>query len=44
MEKFLENHMYTTHAVAAAVSVTLGTAITYPLDTIKTLIQVLIHG
>ncbi|KAK4752361.1 hypothetical protein SAY87_021159 [Trapa incisa] len=40
MEKFLENHMYTTHAVAAAASVTLGTAISYPFDTIKTLIQV----
>ncbi|KAB1207613.1 Mitochondrial dicarboxylate/tricarboxylate transporter DTC [Morella rubra] len=32
--------MFATHAVAAAGSVTLGTAITYPLDTIKTLIQI----
>ncbi|OWM84232.1 S-adenosylmethionine mitochondrial carrier protein isoform X2 [Punica granatum] len=40
MEKFLENHMYATHAVAAAASVTFGTAVTYPLDTVKTLIQV----
>lgn len=43
MEKLLEKHMYTTHAVAAAASVTLGTAVTYPLDTIKTLIQVWLH-
>lgn len=40
MDEFFKNRMFTTHAVAAAASVTLGTALTYPLDTIKTLIQV----
>ncbi|XP_023522692.1 mitochondrial arginine transporter BAC2 isoform X1 [Cucurbita pepo subsp. pepo] len=40
MDEFLKNQIFATHAVAAAGSVTLSTALTYPLDTIKTLIQV----
>ncbi|CAL5434427.1 unnamed protein product [Camellia sinensis] len=40
MEELMKNQMFATHAVAAAGSVTLGTALTYPLDTIKVLIQV----
>ncbi|CAL5379400.1 unnamed protein product [Camellia sinensis] len=39
MEELMKNQMFATHAVAAAGSVTLGTALTYPLDTIKVLIQ-----
>ena len=41
MEDLLKNKMFATHAIAAASSVTLGTALTYPLDTIKVLVQVL---
>ncbi|XP_022138932.1 uncharacterized protein LOC111009990 isoform X2 [Momordica charantia] len=40
MDEFLKNQIFSTHAVAAAGSVTLSTVLTYPLDTIKTLIQV----
>ncbi|XP_023900496.2 uncharacterized protein LOC112012337 [Quercus suber] len=40
MEDLLKNKMFATHAIAAASSVTLGTALTYPLDTIKVLVQV----
>lgn len=34
--------MYATHATVAAGSVTVGTVVTYPLDTLKTIIQVLL--
>ncbi|XP_038893236.1 probable S-adenosylmethionine carrier 2, chloroplastic [Benincasa hispida] len=40
MDEFLKNQIFATHAVAAVGSVTLSTVLTYPLDTIKTLIQV----
>ncbi|PIA32399.1 hypothetical protein AQUCO_04500183v1 [Aquilegia coerulea] len=40
MDELLKNHMFATHAIAAAGSVTLGCALTHPLDTLKTLIQV----
>ncbi|KAH0942373.1 hypothetical protein HID58_002010, partial [Brassica napus] len=40
MEKLIENHQFATHAIAASASVSLGTALAYPLDTIKTIIQV----
>lgn len=40
MDDLLQNHLFATHAIAAAGSVTLGTAVTYPLDTIQSLIQV----
>ncbi|XP_021900567.1 uncharacterized protein LOC110816616 isoform X1 [Carica papaya] len=40
MNELLQNHLFATHAIAASASVTLATALTYPLDTIKTLIQV----
>ncbi|XP_057974014.1 probable S-adenosylmethionine carrier 2, chloroplastic [Malania oleifera] len=40
MEELLKNQVFATHAIAAVGSVTLGTALTYPLDTIKILIQV----
>jgi len=40
MDDLLQNHLFATHAIVAAGSVTLGTAVTYPLDTIKSLIQV----
>ncbi len=41
MEDLLKNQLFATHAIAATTSVTLGTALTYPLDTIKVLVQVL---
>lgn len=40
MDEFLKNQIFATHAVAAVGSVTLSTVLTYPLDTIKTIIQV----
>lgn len=40
MDVLLKNQVFATHAIAAAGSVALGTALTYPLDTIKVLIQV----
>ncbi|CAB78543.1 hypothetical protein [Arabidopsis thaliana] len=40
MDKLLENHQFATHAIAASASVSLGTALAYPLDTIKTIIQI----
>lgn len=36
----LYNKTFAVHAAAAAASVALGTAVTYPLDTLKVLIQV----
>ncbi|KAI9157178.1 hypothetical protein LWI28_018037 [Acer negundo] len=36
----LEDHLFASHAISAVGSVTLGTTVTYPLDTIKVLIQV----
>lgn len=36
----MKNPIFATHVFAAASSATLGTALTYPLDSIKTLIQV----
>lgn len=40
MDELLKNHIFTGHVIAAMGSLTLGTALTYPLDTIKSLIQV----
>ncbi|OMO51169.1 hypothetical protein CCACVL1_29962 [Corchorus capsularis] len=40
MDELLQNHLFATHAIAASGSVVFGTALTYPLDTMKTLIQV----
>ncbi|XP_074317743.1 mitochondrial arginine transporter BAC2 [Silene latifolia] len=40
MDELLRNPVFVSHALAAAASVSLGTTLTYPLDTIKTLIQV----
>ncbi|KAM7474680.1 hypothetical protein LguiB_021923 [Lonicera macranthoides] len=40
MDELLKNHTFTAHVIAATGSLTLGTALTYPLDTIKALIQV----
>lgn len=40
MDEYLKNQTFTIHVLAAAGALTLGTAATYPLDTIKTLIQV----
>ncbi|XWS65378.1 hypothetical protein CRYUN_Cryun05aG0107600 [Craigia yunnanensis] len=40
MDGLLQNHLFATHAIAASGSVVFGTALTYPLDTIKSLIQV----
>ncbi|KAM7274074.1 hypothetical protein ACFE04_028738 [Oxalis oulophora] len=40
MDELLKNHLFATHALAAAGSVTLSTIVTYPLDTIKSLLQV----
>ncbi|KAL4311620.1 hypothetical protein GQ457_01G044920 [Hibiscus cannabinus] len=40
MDELLQNHLFATHAIAASGSVIFGTALTYPLDTIKSLIQV----
>ncbi|CDO97487.1 unnamed protein product [Coffea canephora] len=40
MDELLKNNLFATHAVAAAGSVALGTVLTYPLDTLKALIQV----
>ncbi|CAH8360277.1 unnamed protein product [Eruca vesicaria subsp. sativa] len=37
--KLLVKHQFATHVIAATTSVSLGTAIAYPLDTIKTIIQ-----
>lgn len=41
MDDLLKNHVLAAHAIAGAGSVTLGTLLTYPLDTLKTLAQVL---
>ncbi|CAK9160467.1 unnamed protein product [Ilex paraguariensis] len=40
MDELLKSHMFAAHAIAAAGSITLGTVLTYPLDTIKVLLQV----
>ncbi|KAI3448282.1 hypothetical protein Pfo_004947 [Paulownia fortunei] len=40
MDELLKNKTLAAHAAAATASVTLGTALTYPLDTLKVLIQV----
>ncbi|KAK1440309.1 hypothetical protein QVD17_06134 [Tagetes erecta] len=40
MEDFIKNQTFAIHAVAGAGAITLGTAATYPFETIKTLIQV----
>ncbi|KAK4405091.1 hypothetical protein Sango_0515600 [Sesamum angolense] len=40
MDELLKNKTFAVHAAAATGSVALGTAITYPLDTLKVLIQV----
>ncbi|XP_057495934.1 mitochondrial thiamine pyrophosphate carrier 1-like isoform X1 [Actinidia eriantha] len=40
MDELLKNQFFATHAIVAAGSVTLGTALAYPLDTIKVLVQV----
>ncbi|MCL7043393.1 hypothetical protein MKW94_011138 [Papaver nudicaule] len=38
--ELLENNLFATHAIAAAGSVTLGTSLTHPFDTLKTILQV----
>ncbi|PQP92655.1 uncharacterized protein Pyn_26966 [Prunus yedoensis var. nudiflora] len=40
MDEWLKNQIFAIHALSGVGSVALGTALTYPLDTIKTLIQV----
>lgn len=40
MDELLKNPVFASHVIAAGGSVTIGTALTYPLDTIKSLIQV----
>ncbi|XP_024196536.1 uncharacterized protein LOC112199806 [Rosa chinensis] len=40
MDELLKNKIFATHALAGVGSVTLGTALTYPLDTVKVIIQV----
>ncbi|KAF9596513.1 hypothetical protein IFM89_012244 [Coptis chinensis] len=40
MNDLLNDHMFATHAITAAGSVALGSALTHPLDTLKTLVQV----
>ncbi|KAK6943457.1 Mitochondrial substrate/solute carrier [Dillenia turbinata] len=40
MEEFLRNHIHATHAIAGAGSIAFATTLTYPLDTLKVLIQV----
>lgn len=40
MGEWLKNQLFVSHAIAAVGSVTVATAVTYPLDTIKVLIQV----
>lgn len=40
MEALMNNKIFAAHAAASAASVALGTAATYPLDTLKVLIQV----
>ncbi len=41
MEELLNNKIFAMHALAGVGSVALGTAVTYPLDTVKVIIQVL---
>lgn len=40
MNELLKNPIFATHAVVAAGSATLATAISYPLDSLKVLVQV----
>ncbi|PON64658.1 Mitochondrial carrier domain containing protein [Trema orientale] len=40
MDELLRNQIFGIHTIAAAGSVTLGTALTYPLDTVKVIVQV----
>lgn len=40
MDELLKKNLFATHAVAAAGSVAIGTAVTYPLDSLKVLVQV----
>ncbi|CAK7331911.1 unnamed protein product [Dovyalis caffra] len=40
MSEWLKNQLFVSHAIAATGSVTVATALTYPLDTLKVLIQV----
>ncbi|XP_021735864.1 uncharacterized protein LOC110702463 [Chenopodium quinoa] len=40
MEELLKNPVFASHLLAASGSVAIGTALSYPLDTVKTLIQV----
>ncbi|CAA6655712.1 unnamed protein product [Spirodela intermedia] len=40
MEELLKHHLFATHAIAAAGSVTLASSLTHPLDTLKSLLQV----
>ncbi|CAN1311741.1 hypothetical protein LINPERPRIM_LOCUS28451 [Linum perenne] len=40
MDELFKNHLFAAHAFAGVGSVALGTAITYPLDTIKVLTQI----
>lgn len=42
MEELSKNQIFAVHGIAGAGSIALATAFTYPLDTIKVLIQVLI--
>ncbi|XP_007031682.2 PREDICTED: mitochondrial arginine transporter BAC2 [Theobroma cacao] len=40
MDELLQNHLFATHAIVASGSVVFATALTYPFDAIKSLIQV----
>ncbi|KAK6775332.1 hypothetical protein RDI58_026333 [Solanum bulbocastanum] len=40
MNELLKNPIFATHAVVAAGSATVATAISYPLDSLKVLVQV----
>lgn len=40
MDDLSKNQIFTAHGIAAAGSVALATALTYPLDTIKVITQV----
>lgn len=41
MDELLKNNVLAAHAIVGAGSVTLASLLTYPLDTLKTLVQVL---
>ncbi|RVW98617.1 hypothetical protein CK203_032148 [Vitis vinifera] len=40
MDELLKNNVLAAHAIVGAGSVTLASLLTYPLDTLKTLVQV----